>query len=408
MLDQFQKPAAIREVVQKYSDPAAAASAAYQMAENRLLLPEGKAPQILVGTPRTLTVWLHMTERCNLRCIYCYLPSGGDTMTEETGLQAVELAFREAARLGYRTVKFKYAGGEPTLNFSTVIRIAGAAQVLSRETGISLEGVVLSNGFSLPDRMIPWLVQTNTQLMISLDGLGMYQDVQRQRPGGKPTFRYVLRTLDRLDRFGLKPRISITVSRHNLPGLPDVLRFVLERGYPFHLNFFRENPFAQDAASMSIPPEDLIIGMLAGYQVVEQCLPEQPLLGALLDRVRLDIPHNRPCGAAQSYMIVQPGGSVTLCQMSDERVGDLQMRNPMDAIRRRRDGLLNPMVYDRGRCGQCFWQYACAGGCPLLTFRTYGRYDHPSPYCSVYQALIPEVLRLEGKRLLRNEVRSGR
>ncbi len=42
----------------------------------------------------------------------------------------------------------------------------------------------------------------------------------------------------------------------------------------------------------------------------------------------------------------------------------------------------------------------CAGGCPALTYRVTGRFDVRSPNCRIYQALFPEVLRLEGLRLL--------
>jgi len=37
----------------------------------------------------------------------------------------------------------------------------------------------------------------------------------------------------------------------------------------------------------------------------------------------------------------------------------------------------------------------------LATYRATGRYDVKSPHCNIYQALFPEVLRLEGLRLLK-------
>jgi len=37
----------------------------------------------------------------------------------------------------------------------------------------------------------------------------------------------------------------------------------------------------------------------------------------------------------------------------------------------------------------------------LLTYKATGRYDVKSPYCRVYKAIYPELLKLEGLRLLK-------
>ena len=58
-------------------------------------------------------------------------------------------------------------------------------------------------------------------------------------------------------------------------------------------------------------------------------------------------------------------------------------------------------VDEKEGCRDCQWRYWCTGGCPLQTFRATGRYDLKSPNCSIYQAIFPEVLRLEGLRLLK-------
>jgi len=322
-------------------------------------------------------------------------------MNAETGRRAVAIAFDSAARAGFEKVKIKYAGGEPTLHFERLVEISQAAETRSAETGIGLESVMLSNGLALSDHMLGYLREHGIQLMISLDGIGIYHDAQRQRPDGSPSFDLVLRTLDRLDAHELRPQISITVSRKNLPGLPELMRFLLARNYPFHLNFFRENPYAREVDSTSVPPDELIAGLRLAFAEVEQNMPARSLLGSLLDRVRLDVPHDRPCGACQSYLVVRTDGAVTPCQMIDQAQASLDTPELLKAITSRSDDLLrNPPSYQREPCAGCFWQFACAGGCPLLA-RQQGSENAASPYCTVYQTLIPEVLRLEGLRLLR-------
>ena len=45
-----------------------------------------------------LSVWLHVTNSCNLGCDYCYLAKTGENMSEETALRAVDAVFRSARR----------------------------------------------------------------------------------------------------------------------------------------------------------------------------------------------------------------------------------------------------------------------------------------------------------------------
>jgi uncharacterized protein len=53
-------------------------------------------------------------------------------------------------------------------------------------------------------------------------------------------------------------------------------------------------------------------------------------------------------------------------------------------------------------CRNCEWRYICGGGCPLLTKNQYGTFRHPSPYCEVYRAVIPVLLRVNALQLIRS------
>ncbi len=62
-------------------------------------------------------------------------------------------------------------------------------------------------------------------------------------------------------------------------------------------------------------------------------------------------------------------------------------------------GLLMPVGEERAGCSSCPWRYGCAGVCPWLAGKASGRMTSPSPYCPVYHAFFPELLRLEGLHL---------
>jgi uncharacterized protein len=276
------------------------------------------------------------------------------------------------------------------------------AQRLANKLDLALDGVLLSNGVALSNRRIAELKENDIRLMISLDGVGEHHDSQRLFINGKGSFDQVERTLDRLAAHNFTPSISITVSNRNLEGLPQVVDYVLKRNLPFTLNFYRENECSASFTDLAYSDEKIIEAMKKAFAVIEANLPPYSLLGTLVDRARLDTLHDRPCGVGGSYMVINHNGGVSKCHMEIERpVTDIMVSDPLNHIRQDQIGLQNPSVEEKEGCRDCTWRYWCAGGCPALTYRVTGRFDVKSPNCRIYKALFPEVLRLEGLRLLK-------
>lgn len=350
----------------------------------------------------TLSVWLHLTDRCNLRCDYCYLPHVREDMTSETGPAAIDATFRSAIANGFRQVKIKYAGGEPLLRFSLIVELHQYAQTLAAQHGLDLEGVVLSNGTLLTPTMVETLESLGLRLMISLDGLGAHHDLHRRYAGGRGSFADVAEAVDLALANGLTPNISVTVSSRTADGLPDVMAWILERELPFSLNFYRENELSASHEDMRLDEEKIINGMLAAFKVIENNLPRRPFLGGIIDRANLSASHTHTCGVGQNYLVFDQNGQIAKCQMHIRKpITDINVADPLAVIRADKDGIQNMSVEEKEGCKACEWKYWCAGGCPLATYRATGRYDVKSPNCNIYKALFPEALRLEGLRLLK-------
>jgi uncharacterized protein len=142
--------------------------------------------------------------------------------------------------------------------------------------------------------------------------------------------------------------------------------------------------------------------MKQAFAVLEANLPERSLLGSLVDRAQFDQPHDKTCSVGDSYIVVDHKGNIAKCQMEIERpITSVYADDPLSYIRADTIGIQNLSVDEKEGCRSCEWKYWCAGGCPALTFRATGRYDVKSPNCRIYKALYPNVLRLEGLRLLK-------
>lgn len=372
-----------------------------QLAALGLLQPYDTTLAPVRSQPRALTAWLHVTNACNLRCTYCYLTKTDESMDENTGRTAVDAIFRSAVYHGFRAVKLKYAGGEPTLNFRLVRVLHEYACSLAAREDLELREVVLSNGVALSNSILDFILDTGIRLMISLDGLGAAHDAQRVFPNGRASSHLVVRSVDRALARGIKPYLSITVTKYNADDVAVAVAFALERDLLFNLNFYRDNDRLASHEDLIAEDEQLIAGARAAFRVIEGRLPRQSLIGGLVDRANFGIPHDRSCGVGQSYLVINQRGEIACCQMESERtVTDVMADDPLGVIRDSQIGFHNVSVDEKEGCRECIWRYWCGGGCPLLTYRVTGRNEVKSPYCNVYQALYPEVLRLEGLRLL--------
>ncbi len=352
----------------------------------------------------TLTVWMHVTNECNLRCLYCYLDKTDERMSAATGKAAVDAVIRSAVTHGFKQVILKYAGGEASMRLKMVLDMHRYAQKCTQATGLALEGVLLTNGVLMSERTIQRLIENKIRVTISLDGIGSAHDTQRPLIDGRPSFAYVDRAIRRLLAANCTPMISVTVSQLNLTELPSLVQYLLTMNLPFNLNFYRENDCSLSITDLRFGEAQIIETLQTAFRVIEQQLPMHSLLGMLLDRADLSTPHRHTCGVGHNYMVIDHHGGVAKCQMEiTAPVSDVNAADPLQAVRADQRGIQNLAVDMKEGCRDCQWRYWCTGGCPLMTYRATGRYDVQSPNCRIYTTLYPDLLRLEALRLLKYE-----
>jgi uncharacterized protein len=371
-----------------------------KMLQAGLLTPEN-SPSKLIETPQILSAWLHVTDRCNLRCSYCYLPHEKQDMSLETGKKAIKATFDSALQNNYQTVKLKYAGGEALLQFPLVIQLQHYALELAKKYQLKLDSVVLSNGILLNNEKIKQMQFLNLRLMISLDGLT--EDKQRCYADGTSSHLQAQTAIKFALKNKLIPDVSVTVSSRNIVNLPPLVEWLLKHDLPFSLNFYRENNFSKQQQDLRLEEQQIIDGMLGAYKVIENNLPQRSLLASLVDRANLANPHLRTCAVGNSYLVFNQQGKVSKCQMQQQQtIATVDDSNLLNKIREDNTGIQNISVEEKEGCKECEWKYWCTGGCPLETYSATGRYDVKSPNCNIYKALYPKVLKLEGLRILKN------
>jgi uncharacterized protein len=211
----------------------------------------------------------------------------------------------------------------------------------------------------------------------------------------------VHKNIERAIEIGVDPHLSITVTGRNADRLPETVEYALNHDLGFNLNFYRETDCSSSFKDLQASNKLIIDGMRAAFTVIESRLPQRRVIDGLVDHSSFGEPHEFTCGAGHNYMVVNQKGQVAHCQMEIERaITDVHAEDPLTAIRNSNQ-FHNIPVDEKEGCRDCTWKYWCAGGCSLMTYRATGRWDVKSPYCHVYQALFPDVVKLEGKRVLK-------
>jgi cyclic pyranopterin phosphate synthase len=195
---------------------------------------------LIDGFSRPITyLRISVTDKCNLRCIYC-MPEGGlPWLRREEILSYEEIAqiVRAAASVGVRTIRL--TGGEPLVRRDLSRLIATLASI----SGI--DDIALSTNGLLLEEQLPELVRAGLRrINLSLDTL---QEDRFEAIARRPGLDAVLRAIDEAISAGLAPvKINCVVMRgKNDDELADFARLTRDR--PIFVRFIEVMPVIENA-----------------------------------------------------------------------------------------------------------------------------------------------------------------
>jgi uncharacterized protein len=156
---------------------------------------------------------LHLTERCNLRCFYCYFKKiNKKECNEERLLKTLEYFL---SRNLNKVVYLTFIGGEPTLKFGLIEKAVTWGKKIAQRNGKKIYFNLVTNGTNLDEKKIYFLKKNSFYVVLSFDGEKETQDYQRPFPGGKSSFKVVESTLENLIKQNITFSIRMTVTPYS-------------------------------------------------------------------------------------------------------------------------------------------------------------------------------------------------
>jgi len=184
---------------------------------------------------------ISITERCNLRCLYCMPEEGVPLSPPAHLLTTPEIVYLSTLFVSQGVTKIRLTGGEPTVR-KDIIPLMQAIGNLRRD-GLR-ELCITTNGISLHRKLDAMVEAGLTGVNLSLDTLDPFQfQIMTRRKG----FEAVMKSIDRILEMnrmgaGIKLKINCVVMR----GLNnrEILPFVeLGRDKPLEVRFIEYMPF---------------------------------------------------------------------------------------------------------------------------------------------------------------------
>lgn len=324
----------------------------------------------------TMAVLL-LTNRCNLRCTYCYA-SGGEgvieTLSPELARTAIDYVRRNAVDQNRPHFELTFHGGGEPLQSWNILTLA-TAYARSRELPCRVS--VVSNGV-WSARQRAWILDHLDHLSISFDGRQETQDRQRPRASGRGSFKAVMRTIEALDQAGFQYGIRMTATAPWRGQLPEDVRFICqETGCQVMqvepaFNIIRGRH--QDATQAE--SEAFVDAFMEAFEIAQRAGRRLTYSGA-----RPWLQTSSFCSAPYGALIVTPKGDLVSCyEIASDSHALAQMSTVGHIIEgqvviddRARNALLTYLEEKRARCRDCFCYWTCAGDCYTRSFSSSSR-----------------------------------
>lgn len=322
---------------------------------------------------------LQITERCNLKCRYCYVLRREKRYPDcSSGLceRFVDFVLRESGE----TAKITFFGGEPLLRPDLIRHTVRYGAEAATRLGKLLSFHVITNGTLLDDEIGDYLAANRIGLEISIDGPGSIHDRNRPFKDGSGSFFKVYSTLCRfVDRYPGHPVsiFSVVTSREALPWLHALCRGIDAERFTANPCRMPYDPKGRKNPEV-LSSEELLVQQLELYRDAfmrgDASIDKEVSQAILCWLGEAPAPE---CGAGINATIATRTGEIFPCPLfvgfPDMVIGDIETGFYPDKVK--------PFLERKSEvgCSGCRARSVCGCGCAYDSYEQTGRIGEPAP-----------------------------
>jgi radical SAM protein with 4Fe4S-binding SPASM domain len=337
--------------------------------------------------PTLKSLFLHLTNRCNLSCKHCYVYQAQDNGEMDT--KAVFSLIDQLATQGGSAITI--SGGEPLLREDIKEILSYAGEKMSVR--------LLTNGILIDKSIVQIMSRLGIHVQVSLDGSNAYIHDQIR---GKGTFSQVMKDIRLLQEGGLKNRINFctTIMKHNLKNISQIIELANE----LSIRYVRFLPLRRVGRARDLWDEINADVGIKEYEnlyeyIFSQAIKNYPSIeiSSGLSGFVLSVPKDEPSGIwcpIGKNLVITAQGDCYPCVlfMSDEYyLGNVREKTLMQIWESTVMQSLIANVEKRKssieKCSTCSWRNFCQGGCMGLAKEWKGTIWDTDEFCAFRKKL---------------------
>lgn len=306
---------------------------------------------------------LLVTQKCNLRCEYCF-GDGGEyknigIMSFEVAKRAIDFLYEHSRNT--KDIVILFFGGEPLINFEVIKRSVGYCKekdiLYNKKTHYS----ITTNGTITDDEIVQFLRENNFLVQVSIDGIESVTNANRFDIHRRGAYSRILEGAKALqDKMVVGARGTITPAGLNVS---ENVTHLLEEGFAYvHFapanNMLKENDFEKIIENYFLYCEEFEKLLLE--HKYKECIARHNLY-SILREIHEGKKRNVYCAAGFKAISIDIDGYIYPCHRF---VGDKEFcMGDVSTNVFEHDVIYNQLYKIPEKCKYCICQSICSGGC---------------------------------------------
>ena len=312
---------------------------------------------------------LYLSNRCNLKCSYCYthkVSRDKSSVDEKAVIAAAEFVLHICREKKHPFPFVLHGGGEPSVEWEQVVRFEYITRKMAEEFNVPWHGTIVTNGVMEEDHVL-WLCNHFNHIALSCDGHPFIQDRQRPLKNGEPSSTCVERTAEIINSRGISMSVRATITPETVTYQSHIATYLYEKLSAVNMRF---EPVYEVWNRDRAPFKTEDASLFAEHFIEAQKKSEELGCNLTYGGVRLNELHRSYCSMFRNVLHLIPGNGISGCFFcTDTSVrpelitgnlyhGNIRINNELiDSYRHK------PLPE---KCNVCINIYHCSGECPEI------------------------------------------
>lgn len=339
---------------------------------------------------------INTTNRCNLRCKYCYVRYHEEkNLTPETFKKIVDslLSFYNDEVSHFRKpIEICFHGSEPLENWDNLKEMIKYVTDLNKKLGNMFKLSIQTNATLIDENKAKFLRKNDVGVGVSIDGYEEVHNRGRSYINNKGSFKDVMKGIKILFNYYGPLNALCVVSIFNVNELKKVYLWFKESGIFNQIRFLFVHPDKYGNGTEFLPEiNDLLKNYIPifSYELENISLGREPFVDNIETRIiNFVLPKVYPiCGKCantfiQPCIFVDIDGSLKECDsilvsnLGGYKIWDFKK---LEDLLNSQDNFRTNFSILPETCKNCIFLYICGGGCPSEVI------DNRNYYCKVYR-----------------------